>query len=265
LEEIRRNLRADGWSDWDNIATDQKRGIASPPIQLDRTDTSEVISLVPPEKITIGRMPLFDAIELRRSHRKFTGEHLTLEELSFLAWASQGLLRTVGDQGANLRTTPSGGGRHPFETYLAVLRVKDIAKGVYKYDVLNHRLLRLMSARAPTPEILAKGCRNQKYFDGSAVTFIWTVVPYRTYWRYGKLSAKTIAQDSGHMCQNLYLAATAIGAGTCAIGAYFQDVMDEFVGADGEDEFVIYVAPVGKIKPSDELDHEAQFKAKYSS
>ncbi len=67
------------------------------------------------------------------------------------------------------------------------------------------------------------------------------------------------------MCQNLYLAATAIGAGTCAIGAYFQDIMDEFVGADGQDEFVLCVAPVGKIKSSDELDHEAQFKAKYSS
>lgn len=116
-----------------------------------------------------------------------------------------------------------------------------------------------------TPEHLAEGCRNQNYFKGAAVAFIWTAVPYRTSWRYGELSAKIIAQDSGHMCQNLYLAATSIGAGTCGMSAYFQDKMDKLVGADGTREFVVYVAPVGKIRTRDELDHEAQFKRKYES
>ena len=55
-----------------------------------------------------------------------------------------------------------------------------------------------------------------------------------------------IAQDSGHLCQNLYLAATSIGAGTCAIGAYDQAAMDKILDLDGETEFVVYVAPVGK-------------------
>ena len=62
------------------------------------------------------------------------------------------------------------------------------------------------------------------------------------------LSAKVIAQDSGHLCQNLYLACEAIGAGTCAIGAYDQDKIDPVLGVDGEDEFTIYVAPVGKVR-----------------
>jgi SagB-type dehydrogenase family enzyme len=87
---------------------------------------------------------------------------------------------------------------------------------------------------------------NEGYVKGSAVTFIWTVIPYRTEWRYSILSPKIIAQDSGHMCQNLYLACEAIGAGTCAIGAYDQEKMGRAIRVDGKEEFAVYVAPVGK-------------------
>lgn len=61
------------------------------------------------------------------------------------------------------------------------------------------------------------------------------------------VAPKMIALDAGHVCQNLYIACTAIGAGTCAIGAYDQDKMDAIIGADGKEEFVIYAAPVGKV------------------
>jgi SagB-type dehydrogenase family enzyme len=263
MKDVHKLLRADGWSDWDSLKTDQRTGVPSPPIQSELPESTQTITLIPPEKITLGRMPLFSAIEQRRSHRKFTGEPLTIEELSFLMWATQGLTRTVGKQGANLRTVPSGGGRHPFETYLAVLRVEELPRGIYRYDALDHRLLRLESAPIPTPEMLRDGCRHQNYFTDAAVAFIWTAVPYRTYWRYEKLSAKIIAQDSGHMCQNLYLAATSIGAGTCALDGYFQDEMDRLVGVDGQKEFVVYVAPVGKIAPREKIDHDTHFKAKY--
>jgi nitroreductase len=53
--------------------------------------------------------------------------------------------------------------------------------------------------------------------------------------------------DVGHVCQNLYLACEAINAGTCAIGAYDQEAVDELIGVDGEEEFAIYLAPVGKL------------------
>ncbi|MEI6305337.1 MAG: nitroreductase family protein, partial [Deltaproteobacteria bacterium] len=52
----------------------------------------------------------------------------------------------------------------------------------------------------------------------------------------------------GHVCQNLYLACEAIGAGTCAIAAYNQTLADDLLGVDGTDEFTIYIAPVGKLK-----------------
>jgi nitroreductase len=80
----------------------------------------------------------------------------------------------------------------------------------------------------------------------AAAVFIWTTIPYRAEWRYGLAAHKGIALDAGHFCQNLYLACEAIGAGTCAVAAYPQEIMDCLVRVDGQEEFVIYLAPVGK-------------------
>jgi SagB-type dehydrogenase family enzyme len=67
-------------------------------------------------------------------------------------------------------------------------------------------------------------------------------------WRYHIDSHKVIAIDAGHVGQNLYLACEALGCGTCAIGAYDQEYFDELLELDGEEEFVIYAAPVGRVK-----------------
>jgi SagB-type dehydrogenase family enzyme len=66
-------------------------------------------------------------------------------------------------------------------------------------------------------------------------------------WRYALAAHRVILIDAGHVCQNLYLACEAIHAGTCAVGAYDQEQLDELLGIDGTDEFAVYLAPVGKI------------------
>lgn len=81
----------------------------------------------------------------------------------------------------------------------------------------------------------------------SAVVFVWTTIPYRTEWRYSAIAYKGILVDVGHVCQNLYLACEAIGVGTCAILAYEQKAVDNLIGVDGENEFTIYLAPVGRV------------------
>ena len=86
---------------------------------------------------------------------------------------------------------------------------------------------------------------HEQYVMESAVVFMWTTIPYRAEWRYGPLAHKMIAQDSGHLCQNLYLACASVGLGTCAIGAYHQEKMDQILDLDGQDEFTLYVATVG--------------------
>jgi len=239
----RKMIRGDLWGEWGSLELDQRLGVPVPPLEKPFSSESILIDLVPPADITIGTMPLLEAIRMRYSCRKYQSTPLSMEELSFLLWASQGVKTIIMDGYATKRTVPSGGSRHPFETYLAVQRVNSLVAGLYRYLAIEHKLLLLNE----DPEIgskISEGCAD--FALDSAVTFIWTAIPYRTEWRYGPLSPKLIAQDSGHVCQNLYLACTAIQAGTCAVGAYDQSKMDTLLGVDGIDEFTIYCAPVGK-------------------
>lgn len=250
IETYRRFLKSDSWDEWRETETDQRKGLPSPPPQKPHPEDAALIDLVAAEDLTVGGMRLIEAIGRRRSRRRFTDQPLTLEELSFLLWATQGVSKvTTRDQGRavhTLRTVPSGGARHPFETYLLVNRVDGLEPGLYRYLPLDHKLY-ILCADPQLVEKIDDACYGQ-YVKESAVVFVWTVIPYRTEWRYGIVSHKIIAQDSGHLCQNLYLASEAIGAGTCAIGAYDQKKMDPILGVDGKEELTIYVAPVGRVQ-----------------
>ena len=239
----RQMIKADLWEEWDSLELDQKKGVPLPLLEKPYSVGSTLIDLVAPDKMTIGSMPIFQAIQKRQSCRSYKPIPLTIEELSFLLWATQGVKKIIMNGYATRRTVPSGGSRHPFETYLAAQRVDSLTPGLYRYLAIEHKLL-LLNADPEIGEKISEGCAE--FALESAVTFIWTAVPYRTEWRYGPLSPKLIAQDSGHVCQNLYLACTAIQAGTCAVGAYNQTKMDNFLGVDGIDEFTVYCAPVGK-------------------
>ena len=238
-------LKADLWEEWDALKLDQRDGVPHPPIQKPYPADAELIDLVPPDRITVGNVPLIDAIRQRTSERNYTGDPISVEELSFLLWATQGVHRVIRDGQTSLRTVPSAGARHPFETYLFVNHVEGIEAGLYRYLAIEHKLLPI-KIDYELVDGVHEGTHGQ-YVHNSAVVFIWTAIPYRAEWRYGLLAHKMIAQDSGHLCQNLYLACEAIGAGTCAIGAYDQKKMDTVLGVDQEDEFTVYVATVGRV------------------
>lgn len=254
-------LKSDRWEEWKVYETDQRRGVQPPPPQKPYPDHAVLVDLIAPEDLTIGQMPLVEAIRRRRSRREFTGDPLTLEELSFLLWATQGIdeeasqafrqwlaevTHVAADEiKAHVRTVPSGGPCHPFETYLLVDRVSGLEAGLYRYLPVEHKLLFLKEAAQVEEdgEEFMRWARARK----CAVVFVWTAIPYRTEWRYSIVTHKMIAQESGHICQNLYLACEAIGAGTCAVGAYDQAEVDHLLGVDGEEELAIYVAPAGKV------------------
>lgn len=225
--------------------TDQNKGISPPSLQKSVPENALILDL---PKDYIPKFDLSKAIAQRRSRRSFNKECLSLEELSFLLWSTQGI-RKVLDYGHAFRNVPSAGCRHAFETYLAVFNVKDIEKGIYRYLPLTHQLL-FIGEKDNLELKISRAAFGQEFVGNSAVTFIWTTIPYRMEWRYGEASYKVIALDAGHICQNLYLGCEAIGCGTCAIAAYNQELMDNLLEVDGEEEFTVYVAPVGKIKGS---------------
>ena len=244
MDAGRKFLRSDRWEEWRKSDTDQKNKVPNPPVQKPPPPGAALIDLVPPEALTVGRMPLVEAIRRRQSHRQYTAASLSLEELSFLLWATQGI-RQVTPAQTTLRTVPSGGARHSFETYLFANRVTGLEPALYRYLALEHKLC-LLRAHPDMAAQVARAC-NHDFAGQSAVTFMWTATPYRSEWRYAFVAHKLILLDAGHLCQNLYLASTAIGAGMCAIAAYHQSLLDEFLAVDGRDEFAVYVAPVGKL------------------
>jgi SagB-type dehydrogenase family enzyme len=234
------------WDEFRKWETDQNKRIPHPPSQKPYPEDSKLIDLVIPDNFTVGTMPLIDVINRRRSRRKYNNLPFSLEELSFLLWSTQGVQKVSQEGVTVLKTVPSGGARHSFETYLFINNVIDLEPGLYRYLSLDHKLL-FLGSKPDLDELITEACNNQRFIKDAAVVFVWTTIPYRMEWRYHLIAHKVIALDAGHLCQNLYLSCESIGAGTCGIGAYDQDKVDSLLGVDGVNEFTIYIAPTGKI------------------
>jgi SagB-type dehydrogenase family enzyme len=251
-EEYRQMIRANRdalrngpWPDFPT-QSDQQRGLPIPPPEQPYDGGAPTIDLPAPDPKVLTKPDLFACIADRRSRRRYTDESLTIQELAYLLWATQGVRQvTVGGKGS-LRMVPSSGARNPFETYLAIQRVDGIAPSVYRYLPFVHKLVHLFDDEHLAQK-LGELAMDQPFVGQAAVCFIWSAVPYREEWRYGTQAAKGILLDAGHVCQNLYLACESIGCGTCAIAAYCQEELDRFLGLDGEEELVVYLAPVGKV------------------
>jgi SagB-type dehydrogenase family enzyme len=246
-EDFRNFLKDSIQKTIDFSITDQGRGIKSPPAEKPCNPEDKRINLIKPgDWKLIHKVSVETAIAKRKSRRSYTEVAIKLEELSFLLWATQGL-REKRSEVRNYRTVPSAGCRHALETYIAAFRVEGISKAIYRYLPMSHQLVEVVKHK-DLDGLLTQAASDQSFAGESAVTFIWTTIPARMEWRYGRSSYKLIALDAGHVCQNLYLACEAIGAGTCAIAAYDQEFADSILGIDGVEEFTIYMAPVGKVR-----------------
>ncbi len=221
----------------------QAQGAASPPVE--ESISGRVIELPSPSGIEVPGIDLRVAIEERRSVRDYTDTPLTLEELSFLLWCTQGVCELYPS--VTLRTVPSAGARHALETFLLVNNVRELPPGLYYFKATAHALTEL-TLESTVAEAVAESCLGQNFIRTAAVNFIWTAVPYRMCWRYGERGYRYLHLDAGHACQNLYLAARAVTCGVCAIGAYHDAYLNEIMGLDGLKQFVIYLAAVGKVR-----------------
>ncbi len=226
----------------DRISTSaQKREKPPPPGSWD-LPAEEIFSLTEPGDIEAPETDLLRSMKKRRSRRSFTERPLDIDEISLLLYYTQGIKRELPEE-KSLRTVPSAGARHGFETLLYLHRGKDLPRGIYHYRAREHSLALLEEGDFSREMIRA--ALGQDHVGGAAAVFIWAADARRMAWRYSERAFRYLHLDAGHVCQNLYLAAEAINAGVCAIAAYDDDYINDLLDLNGEDKFVIYMAEVG--------------------
>lgn len=230
----------------EDYESDQQKLLPQPPLQKPYDVDYQLIDLPKVDKKIITKPDIYDCILDRKSYREYKNDALTLEELSYLLWMTQGVKEIRGDNYAAIRPVPSAGARHPFETYLSINNVDKLKKGIYRYLALEHKLI-LLKEEDDLYTKLTNGTNGQKFAGSAPVNFIWSCIPYRGEWRYTDRAYRVMLIDAGHIGHALYIACETIGLGTCAIAAYDQQLMDELIDVDGEDEFVVYMSPVGKV------------------
>jgi SagB-type dehydrogenase family enzyme len=246
--EQERSFLKSNFSEFKNIKTDKMKGIQNPPAVKTYDPASSIITLPMVDGQVLKKQNIYECIKERRSTRFYKEEALSLEELSYLLWATQGITGT-NKAGLTLRTVPCSGATHCFETYLFIMNVEGIEKGVYRYLPVEHKLLsmfKLEEIDKKIDEITLEQPFAPNFAKKAAVLFVWSATPYRSEWKFDITAHKKILIDIGHVCQNLYLAGESVGSGTCAIGIYDQKMIDELLELDGEEEFAVYLAAVGK-------------------
>ena len=211
--------------------SDQMKGKPEPPAEKPYNE-EDLIYLPNPWDVELKKRDIIDILDSRKSRRTPLGE-FTLSELSFILWSVYGV--RINDNPKKKRTMPSGGGRYPFETYFIASDVKGLDKGLYRYIWSKNAIVLV-----PMEQEKIDDMKRYIGFVGG-ITIFWTAIPYRTEWRYMQHAHKNIAIDVGHMGQNGYLAAEALGRGCVAIGGYSQADVDRLLGMVGMDEFVCYI------------------------
>ncbi len=227
--------------------SDQRLGVPQPPLTR-RAAPDAVIHDLPviPEQM---KRDLVKLIADRRSLRRFSERIISLKDLAWLLWSTQGVTREIQGK-ATFRTVPSAGARHAFETLLMINKVEGLTPGLYRYMAMEHKLEQI-SLDPGLCDAVCEGCLGQTFVTQTAVTFLWVADVQRMCWRYQERGYRYLLLDAGHVCQNLYLAAEAIDCGVCAIAAYDDHKLNQITGCDGVDDFVIYVAGLGP-KPTAE-------------
>ncbi len=196
-----------------------------------------------PEPASEGGAPIWTAMTERRSVRFFGEEPMPLSVLSQLIWSTHGITGRVGN--IELRNAPSAGACYPIDVYVVANNVEGLEEGLYRYLTSDHSLVLVKDGDVGSE--IANAALGQKMCRDGSVSLVWTAVIPRTTGRYGERGHRYIFLDAGHVGQNAYLAATALGYGCCTVGAFDDAAMNEAVGVDGEIERVVYLAAVGPL------------------
>lgn len=176
----------------------------------------------------------------RRSMREFADTPLTIDEVSQLLWAAQGITAEWGG-----RTAPSAGALYPLELYVVVGNVAGLPQGVYKFRPEGHELAKV--ADGDQRSRLAEAALGQVWVKEGAIDIVVAAIYERTTRKYGERGIRYVHMEAGHAAQNLYLQTTAMDLGMVTVGAFDDERVGEILGLP-EDEAPLYVIPVGRKK-----------------
>jgi SagB-type dehydrogenase family enzyme len=195
-------------------------------------------TIILPEPRYESDISLEQSLLERRSTRNYSGDSLTLDEVSQLLWAAQGVTDMSG-----YRTAPSAGALYPLEIYIIVGDVVDLPAGIYHYLPENHELQLLAGGDARVA--LAEAVLSQSWVRDGAISMVITAVYERTTVKYGERGIRYVHIEVGHAAQNICLQATAMGLGLVTVGAFDDDAVAELLDLP-DDENPLYVIPVGR-------------------
>jgi SagB-type dehydrogenase family enzyme len=197
------------------------------------------VETVPLLQVKPQELNLEEAILKRRSVREYSPQPLTLEKLARLLFYAIGVTGSQDYQ----RAAPTAGGLTPIEIYPVINYIEGLERGLYHYDALRHRLHVLR--REDLRREIAKACLQQDFLSDAAVVLVLSAVHRRTAWKYGERAYRYIMLDAGHAAQNIQLEATALGLGSCPIGAFFDTELNRLLGLAAEEEFAVLAVSVG--------------------
>ncbi len=187
-----------------------------------------------------GEISLEEAINRRSSVRSYSAKPLTLAQLSQLLWAACGQRFDAATEAS--RTIPSAGALYPLEIFILVGKVEDLSKGFYQYHHIDHSLELLK--KEDLREVLSSSAWGQDFLAQAPVDLIVAAEPSRTTDVYGKKGERYIQIEVGHLAQNVYLQAEALGLSTCAVGAFDDDEVARILGFE-KNLIPLYILPLG--------------------
>ena len=220
----------------------KKAETEKPQTKLTKVEGTQLTYILPSPK-TDGTVSVERALQNRRSQRNFVDKAISAENLSQILWAAYGITQPRPDLRGGLRAAPSAGAMYPFEIYVIITKVNGIETGVYKYISEEHKIVRTID-KDISDEFTAAAL-GQTFVKEAPVNIFYCAIYSRMTKRYGDRGRdRYVCMDLGHSAQNVYLQATALNLGTCAIGAFSDDKIAEIMQLP-EEEIPLYIMPLG--------------------
>ena len=228
----------------------------------------------PGKKIDLGKFsaahseavsPFVKLLRERHSARSFDDQRpITLAELArFLDSTARVLSRwrskvDLGDGGPTVayavRPYPSAGASYELELYLAVDKCEGLARGFYHYDAGGHALVPIR-ARTQELDALLTGAEFAMGAPAAPQVLITIAARFgRLSWKYGSIAYALVLKDVGVLMQTLYLMATDMGLGGCAIGSANIDLFAKMTGIEFHVEGPVGQFAIGRGTKSEASD-----------